>query len=155
MMTKEQSLAKMREKGAYDAKILQDGAVAGTVTETEIIDNEISVPAFDGKKDYSNWRVKSPVTDEGQVWLLLQPHNASHHNGRPSTLRALWGLAHTKNPKNAKPFVPSYGTSGLYYKDECCTDPNYEDPTQVFICKVDNNNFRPSEYMDNWEKYTG
>lgn len=153
MMTKEQSLAKMREKGAYDAQVLQTKAVEGSVTETEIINNEISVPAFDPKKDYSKWGVKSPVSDEGQVWLLLQPHNASHYEGRPSTLRALWGLAHTKNPENAKLYVAPYGTSGLYAKGECCTDPNYSDPTQVFISKVDNNAYSPSEYMQNWEMH--
>ena len=73
MMTKTESLEKMREKGAYDAQQLQTKAAAGTVTQTEIIDEEIAVPAFDPKKDYSAWPVNSPVSDEGQVWLLLQP----------------------------------------------------------------------------------
>lgn len=154
MMNKTESLTKMKEKGASDAMELQASANAGTVTETEIIDREVCVPDFDPKKDYTNWKVNSPVSDEGQVWLLLQPHNASHYEGRPSTLRALWGLAHTKNPERAKPYVAPLGTSGLYAKDECCTDPNYEDPTQVFISKVGNNAYSPSEYMQNWEKYT-
>ena len=154
MMNKEQVLAKMREKGAEDALALQTKAIAGEVTHTEIIDQEISVPAFDPNKDYSTWGINSPVADEGQVWLLLQPHNASHYEGRPSTLRALWGLAHTKNPENAKPYVAPFGTSGLYQEEECCTDPNYEDPTQVFVCRVRDNAYSPSEYMQNWEKYT-
>lgn len=153
MMTKIESLNKMREKGAEDALALQTKAVAGEVTQTEIIDQEIAVPAFDPKKDYSGWKKDSPVADEGQVWLLIQPHNAAHYEGRPSTLRALWGLAHTKNPEKAKPYVAPYGTSGLYAKDECCTDLSYEDPTQVFVSKVDNNAYSPSEYMQNWTKY--
>lgn len=65
--TKTESLEKMREKGAYDAQQLQTKAAAGTVTQTEIIDEEIAVPAFDPKKDYSAWPVNSPVSDEGQV----------------------------------------------------------------------------------------
>ena len=119
MMTKEQALIKMREKGAYDALKLQDRAVAGEVTQTEIIDQEIAVPAFDPEKDYTNWKSDSPVTDEGQVWVLIQPHNAAHYEGRPSTLRALWGLTHTTNPLKAKPYVAPYGTSGLYNSGEC------------------------------------
>lgn len=153
MMTKEQALAKMREKGADDALALQTKAVEGRVTQTEIINQEISVPAFDPKKDYTDWKVGSPVTDEGQVWLLLQPYNAANHEGRPSTQRALWGLAHTTNPKKAKPYVDPYGTSGLYFVGECCTDPNYVNPNQVFVSLVDNNAYSPSAYMRNWEVY--
>ena len=78
MMTKTEFLEKMREKGAYDARQLQTKAAAGTVTQTEIIDDEIAVPAFDPKKDYSAWPVNSPVSDEGQVWLLLQPSPFRH-----------------------------------------------------------------------------
>ena len=78
MMTKTESLAKMKEKGAYDAKELQNQATWGEITETEIIDRELAVPAFNPEKDYSGWDVNAPVADEGQVWLLIQPHNASH-----------------------------------------------------------------------------
>ena len=150
MMTKTESLEKMREKGAYDARQLRDKAAAGTVTQTEIIDEEIAVPTFDSKKDYSAWPVNSPVSDEGQVWLLLQPHNAANYEGRPSTLRALWGLAHTKNPAKAKPFVAPYGTSGMYMKDECIlwTDG------KVYVSVVDNNVYTPAEYAQNWTLYT-
>ena len=149
-MTKTESLEKMREKGAYDARQLQDKVAAGTVTQTEIIDEEIAVPAFDPQKDYSAWPVNSPVSDEGQVWLLLQPYNAANYEGRPSTLRALWGLAHTKNPAKAKPFVAPYGTSGMYMKGECIlwTDG------KVYVSSADNNVYTPSEYAQNWTLYT-
>ena len=149
-MTKTESLEKMREKGAYDARQLQDKAAAGTVTQTEIIDEEIAVPDFDAQKDYSAWPVNSPVSDEGQVWLLIQPHNAANYEGRPSTLRALWGLAHTKNPAKAKPFVAPYGTSGMYMKDECIlwTDG------KVYVSSADNNVYTPAEYAQNWTLYT-
>lgn len=147
MMTKTESLTKMKEKGAYDAQELQQQAAEGTVTETEIIDREIAVPAFDPQKDYTTWRVNSPVADEGQVWLLLQPYNAANHNGRPSTLRALWGLAHTKNPEKAKPWVDPYGTSGMYMKDECVlwTDG------KVYKALNDNTVHTPEAYPAGWE----
>lgn len=150
MMTKAESLAKMKEKGASDALELRTNAAAGVLTETEIIDNEIAAPAFDPKKDYSEWPVNSPVKDENQVWLLLQPHNASHYEGRPSTLRALWGLAHTKNPANAKPYVAPMGTSGLYNTDECVlwTDG------KVYASVMDNNAYDPAAYPAGWKEVT-
>lgn len=149
MMNKAESLNKMREKGAYDAIELQTKAASGEVTETEIIDQEEAVPAFVPKKDYSEWKANSPVADEGQVWLLLQPHNAAHYEGRPSTLRALWGLAHTKNPKKAKPFVEPLGTSGLYHKDECIlwTDG------KVYVSVEGNNAYTPAAYPQGWRVY--
>ena len=140
----------MREKGAFDAQALQRDAAAGTVTQTEIIDREISAPAFDPQKDYSAWPVNAPVQDDGQVWLLLQPHNADDYQGRPSSLRALWGLAHTKNPAAAKPYVAPYGTSGLYSKDECCL---WTDGV-VYVSTVDNNSWAPADYPQGWKAYT-
>ena len=151
MMTKTESLEKMREKGAYDARQLQTKAAAGTVTQTEIIDGEIAVPAFDPKKDYSAWPINSPVSDDGQVWLLLQTYNAANYEGRPSTLRALWGLAHTKNPAKAKPFVAPLGTSGVYMKDECIlwTDG------AVYVSAIENNVYTPEEYPGGWTRFEG
>lgn len=94
-------------------------ASAATMTGTEIIDREHDAPLFDPAKDYSGFPAGSPVRDGDQVWLLIQPHNAAHYSGRPENLRALWGLAHTKDPKKAKPWVDAYGTSGMYMLDEC------------------------------------
>lgn len=143
-------LTMMRTQGKADALDLRSRS--GGMDGTALIAEEEKVPAFNPAKDYSGWPVGAPVADEGQVWTLLQPYNAAHYSGRPSTLRALWGLAHTKDPAKAKPFVPSQGTSGLYAAGECCTDPNAEDPTEVYRCKVDNNEYPPSAYPDNWEQ---
>lgn len=103
--------------GRENALLLRGNAAA--MTGTEIIDREMDAVAFDPKKDYSGYPAGSPVRDDGQVWLLIQPHNAAHYNGRPATLRALWGPAHTKNPAKAKAWVDPYGTSGMYMTDEC------------------------------------
>lgn len=105
------------ELGRANALALREEAA--NLTGTQIIDREYSAPAFDPEKDYSAWPVGAPVTDEGQVWLLIQPYNAAHYEGRPSTLRALWGLAHTTNPKKAKAWVDPLGTSGMYMAGEC------------------------------------
>ena len=110
---------------------------------TEIIAEEQKIPAWKQDSDYSARRPGIPVRDNGQVWLLIQPHNAAHYPGRPSTLRALWGLAHTKNPADAKPWVESYGISGLYLLDECCTYPCPDGNTHVFRNLHDNNEYPP------------
>lgn len=107
-----------RELGKANALKLREEAA--NLTGTQIIDREHAAPAFDPKKDYSAFPAGAPVTDEGQVWTLIQPHNAAHYPGvRPSTNRACWGLAHTTNPAKAKPWVDAYGTSGMYMAGEC------------------------------------
>ena len=106
-----------RSLGRADALALR--TQAHELTGTQIIRREVSVPAFDAQKDYSGWPVGAPVTDEGQVWLLIQPHNAANYEGRPGTLRALWGLAHTTDADRAKAWVEPYGTSGMYMQGEC------------------------------------
>lgn len=148
MMDKQEALAKLREKGAYDAGKLQREAADGTATQTEIIRREEAVPAFDPKKDYSQWPVNAPVSDEGQVWLLLQPHNAAHYDGRPSGLRALWGLAHTTEPNRAKPWVAPFGTSGVYMAGECVLWPD----GAVYVSAIDNNVWSPEGYPAGWRR---
>lgn len=117
MSDKEYVLNILKEQGKTDAKMLRTRSPQ--MSGTELIEEEAKIPAFDPTKDYSGWDAGNPVTDEGQVWVLIQPHNAADYTGRPSSLRALWGLAHTKDPEKAKPWVDPYGTSGMYMTDEC------------------------------------
>lgn len=131
--------------GRNDALKLREEAA--NLNGTQIIDREYSAPAFDPKRDYSAFPAGAPVTDEGQVWLLIQPHNAAHYAGRPSTLRALWGLAHTTNPEKAKPWVDPYGTSGMYMQGECY---KAKDGT-VYRAKDNNLVHDAAAYPDGWE----
>lgn len=144
-MNKTEALEKMKEKGADDAMKLR--ALANTMTGTEIIAEEIKVPDFDSKKDYTSCPTGTPVSDEGQVWKLIQPHNAANYNGRPSTLRALWGLCHTTDPTKAKPWVDAYGTSGMYMTGECYRDTD----GKVHRCKQDNVVHDASALPSAWE----
>lgn len=144
MMTNQEALAIMYQEGRRQALDLQTRAPE--MTGTEIIAEEGKVPAFDPAKDYSKWAAGWPVADEGQVWLLIQPHNAAHYTGRPSTLRALWGLSHTTDPAKAKPWVAPHGTSGMYMAGECCTENG-----SVYRCKNDNTAPAPSARPDGWE----
>ncbi|WP_300368342.1 hypothetical protein, partial [uncultured Subdoligranulum sp.] len=79
----------LRDLGQRQAAELRTGAA--DMSGTEIIALERAVPAWDKQQDYTGWPAGAPVADEGQVWLLIQPHNAANYEGRPATLRALWG----------------------------------------------------------------
>ena len=151
MTNKELVLDMMRRQGRADALDLRGRAPE--LDGTAIIAEESKIPVWDSAKDYSDWPVGAPAADEGQVWLLLQPHNAANFEGRPSTLRALWGLAHTKAPDKAKPWVASYGTSGLYLLAECCTYPYTDGTTHAWRNLYDNNEYPPLTLNaeDRWE----
>lgn len=107
----------LRSLGQREASELRQAA--SSMTGTEIIAAERAVPAWSAQQDSTDWPAGAPVADEGQVWLLIQPHNAANYQGRPSTLRALWSLAHTTDPARAKPWADAYGTSGMYMVGEC------------------------------------
>lgn len=134
-----------RSLGRADALKLREEAA--NLNGTQIIDREHSAPSFDPAKDYSAFPVGAPVTDEGQVWLLIQPHNAANYAGRPSTLRALWGLCHTTNPAKAKPWVDPLGTSGMYMTGEVYKDAD----GNVWRCLADNTVHDAAAYPAGWE----
>lgn len=120
---------------------------AADMTGTQINDREQDAPTFDPDKDYTGWPVGSPVRDDGQVWLLIQPYNAAAYAQRPAELRALWGLAHTTNPARAKPWVDPYGTSGMYMQGECYMDAD----GVVWRCLDDNVIYPASALPSVWE----
>lgn len=131
----------MRSQGKADA--LDLAARAPELDGTAIIAEESKVPAWNAQADYSGQPKGIPVTDEEQVWLLLIPHRAADYAGRPATLRTLWGLAHTQDPAKAKPWMSSYGASGLYKLNECCTYPNADGVEHVWRNLWDGNEYPP------------
>lgn len=141
----------MYEEGRRQA--LELAARAPDMDGTAIIAEEQKIPAWSPTADYSSQKPGIPVADEGQVYILRIPHKAADYQGRPGTLRACWGLAHTKDPAKAKPWAASYGVSGLYMVDECCTYPAADGTTHVFRNKHDNNEFPPLtlNVEDRWE----
>lgn len=145
-MTKAEAMTKMKEKGADDALNLRGRA--STMDGTAIIAEESKVPDFDAQKDYSACPVGTPVADEGQVWKLIQPYNAANCSGRPSTLRALWGLCHTTDPAKAKAWVAPLGTSGMYMTGECYRDAD----GKVYRCKQDNCVYDVAALPSAWEE---
>lgn len=132
--------------GRADALTLRENAIKGSVTDTQIIDKEEAVPCWSERKDYSKVSVGAPVTHEGQIYGLLQPHNASYYNGTPATLQALWRVKHTTNPKKAKPWVRPTSTSDMYLVGECML---WTDKT-IKRAKRDTS-YNPDEYAADWE----
>lgn len=134
-----------RNIGRADAKSLRNEAAG--LTGTQIIDREVSVPMWRADGDYTGWPAGAPVQDMGQVWILLQPHNAANYAQRPAELRALWGLAHTTNPNRAKHWVAPFGASGMYMTGECYLD----DEGTVWRCLAGNTVHSAAAYPAAWE----
>lgn len=138
----------LRDLGQRQATELRQSAA--DMSATEIIAYERAVPAWIHEQDYTGWPVGAPVSDEGQVWTLIQPHNAANYEGRPSTLRALWGLVHTTDPARAKAWVEPQGTSGMYMQGECCR----ADDGTVWRCLQDNCVYDAAALPAAWEAVT-
>lgn len=139
-------LSVFRENGRRDALDLRNRAK--DMDGTAIIAEEQKIPVWDGTKDYSAYPIGAPVAFNGNVFGLLQPHNAAHYpDANPENSPALWSVKHTKDPAKAKPWLASNGTSGLYMLDECCTFDG-----RTWRCTHDNNPYSPAEYAQWWEE---
>ena len=121
----------LRNAGRTDALSLRADAAAGRVTDTDIINREEAVPAWSNTRDYSACPVGTPVTHDGQVYGLLQPHNAAFY---PDT-----------NPDKAKPWVKPTSTSDMYRAGECILWEG-----QTMRAKRDTA-YSPEEYGGDWE----
>lgn len=132
----------MRKQGRADA--LDLASRTPQMDGTAIIAEEDKVPAWSEKAAYTSAQVGYPVQDRGQVYTIIMPHTPAHNPGsRPADLRAIYGLLHTTDPARAKLWMASYGTSGLYRLNECCTYPNADGVVHVFRNLWDNNEFPP------------
>ena len=142
----------MFEEGRRDA--LDLAARAADMDGTAIIAEEDRIPRWSEEAVYTADHVGFPVQDMGQVYTILMPHTPAHNPGsRPADLRAIYDLKHTKDPAKAKPWMASYGVSGLYKVDEVCTWPHPDGTTHVHRNKHDNNEYPPLtlNVEDRWE----
>lgn len=138
-------LSVMRANGRADALDLRNRAPA--MDGTAIIAEEHKVPLWSADKDYSGWSAGAPVRHDGQVYSLIQPHNAAHYPGStPANTPALWSIRHTKDPAKAKPWAAPAGTSGLYMAGECCLWNG-----MVYRCMRDDNPYSPGDFLEWWE----
>ena len=142
-------MAKMSEilysLGQSDARDLR--ARAKDMDGTSIIREEHKIPRWRADRDYSNHPVGSPARHEGQVYKLIQPHNAANYGGTPATLPALWSIFHTKDPSRAKAWKDPDGISGLWMQGECYRD----DAGQVHRCKADGTIYNAEALPSAWD----
>ena len=150
MTSKERVLQREHDRGMPVGKVqgradaLDLAARAPKMTGTEIIAEEDHVPAWSESAVYTTAQVGFPVQDAGQVYTILMPHTPAHNPGsRPADLRAIYSLLHTTDPKKAKPWMPSYGTSGLYRFNEVCAYPNAEGVKHVWRNLWEGNEYPP------------
>lgn len=142
----------MFEAGREDA--LNLASRAPDLDGTAIIAEEDHIPAWREDAVYTEKHLHFPVQDKGQVYTIEIPHTPAHNPGsRPENLRAIYHLLHTKDPARAKPWMPSYGTSGLYMADECCTYLAADGSAHVFRNKFGGNEYPPLtlNVEDRWE----
>lgn len=136
-----------KNMGKADALALRQKCIAREITDTEVINQEQAIPAWSAEKDYSTTDVGTPVVHEGQVYGLIQPHNASYYpNTTPASLPALWRVKHTQDPAKAKPWVKPTSTSDMYLVGECMvwTDGTVKTALRDTI-------YSPAEYAADWK----
>ena len=150
MTSKERVLKREKDRGKPIGKLqgksdaLDLASRAPQMDGTAIIAEESKVPAWSENAVYTAAHVGFPVQDDGQVYTILMPHTPANNPGsRPADLRAIYSLLHTKDPAKAKPWMPSYGTSGLYKLNEVCIYPNSEGVEHVWRNLWDNNDYSP------------
>lgn len=149
MMTKIESLEKMKEKGASDAQMIQDQA--DSMTGTELNAASISIPDFTAACKKMNM-LNRPVgfvckSSAGRVVKLLQVYDSSIYTQEPEDLPAQWGFVWSDDPAHAKPFVAM--ATSPYMKGNCCTEND-----ETFRSLIENNVHAPSAYPQGWEKVT-
>lgn len=146
MTNKNFILTTLRNAGRTDAEDIREKAVAGNITDTEIIDREMAIPAWSNDRDYTTAAIGTPVAHDGQVYGLLQPHNAAHYpDTTPAMLASLWRVKHTTNPEKAKPYVKPTSTSDMYRAGECMI---WED---TIMRAMRDTIYSPAEYGADWE----
>ena len=132
----------MRRQGRADA--LELASRTPQMDGTAIIAEEDKIPAWSVNAVYTAAQVGYPVQDNGQVYTILMPHTPAHNPGsRPADLRAIYSLMHTTDPARAKPWMSSYGTSGMYRLNEVCTYPDADGVVHVWRNLWDNNEYPP------------
>ena len=149
MTSKDIVITAHRNMGRADASALREKAVAGELTDTEIIDNEQAVPDYSPRADYSKAPIGSPVTHAGQIYGLLIAHDAKNHpDSAPGTEggQTLWRIKHTTNPAKAKPWVQPDAVN-TYKAGECMI---WKDG---FVYRaLRETTYSPAEYATDWEK---
>ena len=150
MITKDESLAIMRNQGKADAIALQEKSASMTGTELNAVDNHI--PEFkEAIKVMNMMERKAGLTDgfvckssAGRVVRLLQKYDSNVWTSEPEELSAQWGFVWSDDPAKAKPFIAI--STSPYQIGNCCTENDI-----TYRSKMANNIHAPSAYPAGWE----
>lgn len=100
-------------------KALELREEAPTLTDTQVIDQEIFIPHWKEGPHTAG----DPLQYEGQVYRVLQTHDSTNNpTWNPVDLPSLFSICHTKDPYKAKPWASPAGTSGMYELGDCYID---------------------------------
>ena len=79
MTNREAVLNAIKAQGKRDAQSLQQKI--NSLTDTQIIQQEMKIPFFDSNKDYSEWEIGSVVKDEkGNDKILVSANEKSRYS---------------------------------------------------------------------------
>lgn len=147
MMSKEECLEKMREKGAQDAQQVQ--TQAESLTGTELNGKKEAIPEFQAAAKKMNMLERKAgfvcKSTAGRVVRLLQKYDSGIYTAEPEELPAQWGFVWSNDPAHALPFIAL--STSPYGEGNCCTENGV-----VYRSKIDNNVWAPSAYPQGWEK---
>jgi hypothetical protein len=146
MSGKERVLDRERDRGRLAAREVQDKSPNMTGTELYAVDDR--VPRFVEAIKHKNM-LERPAgfvckTSAGRVVKLLQPYDSTIYTAEPEEFPALWGFVWSQDPAKALPFVAI--STSPYMNGDCCIDGD-----NVYRSKIDNNVWKPSEYLAGWE----
>ncbi len=147
MMSKEECLEKMREKGAQNAQQVQEQAES--MTGTELNGKKEALPDFRAAAEKMNMLERKVgfvcKSTAGRVVRMLQKYDSSIYTAEPEDLPAQWGFVWSDDPAHALPFIAL--STSPYNEGNCCTENGV-----VYRSKINNNVWAPSAYPQGWEK---
>lgn len=82
-----------RNMGRSDALALREKVIAGTITDSELINMEAAIPEWDPNKDYSGLPDGIPIKRNGQVYTL---DKGNRNMDTPSETSGSWKLKHRR-----------------------------------------------------------
>lgn len=121
-----------RRQGLTDAQSLAAQAVAGEISDEELLERRDRVPTWRAR-DFSGVPVGTPYKWGDMVYKLVQPHDASGNESRtPDAVPALWAAVSKPGETGSmdNPITAARGmeyTYGLYYLDP--------EDSKIYLCK--------------------
>jgi len=122
----------MRERGRADAADIAAQAVAGTISNEELLEKRSMIPTWRAR-DYSNVPVGTPYKQGDMIYKLRQQHDATGNDAwTPEAAPALWSAVSREgeNGTPESPITAARGTEYIYGQYYLDTEDN-----KVYLCQ--------------------